>query len=270
VTERRLPPLRALLSGIPLGGVGAAGTGLAWDAVLHARDALLATHESVLTVSNPAHLLLAGGVGLAIAGQAGVVALTLSVAARRIFAVVLVVFAASVATAVVWSLQISARQTAAAQHLVADTAAGIARYRNVDAAIQAGYEPMTPLNSPVIEWVNPTFMKAGRVLDVQRPERLMYVSGPGGLTLAGAMFVLRDGASPPEGIAGAHWHSHQDLCYLRTGAIAGTNGYGMACPSGSASRPTPLMLHVWTVPNPQGAFADDLTPAAIGALFAHD
>jgi hypothetical protein len=29
------------------------------------------------------------------------------------------------------------------------------------------------------------------------------------------------------------------------------------------------MLHVWIVPNPQGAFADDLTPTAIGALLTH-
>ena len=139
----------------------------------------------------------------------------------------------------------------------------------MNAAIRAGYEPMTPLNWPLVEWVNPGFTKAGRILDVRRPERLMYVSAPGGLMLAGAMFVLPDRAAPLA-IAGAHWHRHLDLCYMATDAIAGTNGYGAPCPAGSAARPTPLMLHVWIVPNPQGAFADDLTPAAIGALLTHE
>ncbi len=237
--------------------------------MLHARDPLLAAHEGVLSTSNPAHVLLAAGLAVAIVSQAGAIVIRLSGVARRIFATVLAVYAVTVGTALGWSEQETIRQSAAAGKLVADLRAGIAQYRNVNAAIRAGYQPMTPLNWPLVEWVNPRFTNAGRVLDVRRPERLMFVSAPGGLMLAGAMFVLPDHASPPS-IAGAHWHRHLDLCYLATDTIVGTNGYGAPCPAGSTARPTPLMLHVWIVPNPQGAFADDLTPTAIGALLTHE
>ncbi len=265
---RRLP-LPSVSSWATLIGVGAAAVGLAWDIMLHARDPLLAAHEGVLTTSNPAHVLLGSGLALAFLGQTCALALALAGVARRVLAAVLAVLAIGTASAIGWTQFESAKQAAAAQQLVAETSTGIPQYRNVNAAIQAGYQPMTPLNWPVVEWVNPTFTQAGRVLDVRRPERLMYVSAPGGLMLAGAMFVLPDGAATPGGIAGAHWHRHQDLCYLATGAIAGTNGYGAPCPPGSAARATRLMLHVWIVPNPSGPFADDLTPAGVAALSMH-
>ncbi|GAC1478787.1 MAG: hypothetical protein PVSMB9_01600 [Candidatus Dormibacteria bacterium] len=269
MTPRPLPPAAALLSWTTLAGVGGAAAGLAWDAILHVRDPLLAAHEGVLTTTNPAHVMLAAGLALAIVSQAGAIVLRLSGMSRSIFTALFAVFAVTVGTALGWSQQQAIRQSAAAGKLVADTRAGIAKYSNVNVAIRAGYEPMTPMNGPLVEWVNPGFTKAGHLLDVQRPERLMYVSAPGGLMLAGAMFVLPDRASPPA-IAGAHWHRHLDLCYLATATIAGTNGYGAPCPAGSTARPTPLMLHVWIVPNPQGAFADDLMPAAIGALFSRE
>lgn len=259
----------AILNWTTLGGVGGAAAGLAWDAVLHSRDPLLAAHEGVLTTSNPAHVVLAAGLAMAIASQAGAISLRLAGVSRRVFAAVIGIFTVTVGSALGWSQQEAAKQSAAASRLVADTRSGIAEYRNVNLAIRAGYQPMTPLNWPLVEWVNPRFTAAGRVLDVRRPERLMYVSAPGGLMLAGAMFVLPDRASPPA-VAGAHWHRHSDLCYLPTGAIVGTNGYGAPCPAGSTARPTPMMLHVWIVPNPLGPFADDLTPAGIGALPGHE
>ena len=197
MTPRRVPPAAAILSWATLVGAGGAATGLAWDALLHARDPLLAAHEGVLTSSNPAHVLLAAGLAVAIVSQAGAIVIRLSGVTRRIFAAVLAVFAVTVGTALGWSQQEIVKQSAAAEKLVADTREGIAQYRNVNAAVRAGYEPMTPLNWPLVEWVNPRFTKAGRVLDVRRPERLMYVSAPGGLMLAGAMFVLPDRASPP-------------------------------------------------------------------------
>jgi hypothetical protein len=142
--------------------------------MLHARDPLLAAHEGVLTTSNPAHVLLAAGLVVAIVSQAGAIVIRLSGISRRVFAAILAVFTVSVSTAVGWSQQESAKQSRAALRLLADTRAGIAQYRDVNAAIRAGYEPMTPLNGPLVEWVNPGFMKAGRVLDVRHPERLMY------------------------------------------------------------------------------------------------
>jgi hypothetical protein len=131
-----------------------------------------------------------------------------------------------------------------------------------------GYRAVTPQNWPIVEWANPTYTGAARVVDVTRPERLMYISAPGGPMLAGAMFVMPPSGGPVPTIAGgvAHWHRHRDLCYLPNGTIVGSDGYGQPCPAGSTVRPTPPMLHVWIVPNPDGDFAEDLSPGAIASV----
>ena len=260
--------LSAVFSWSSLAGIAAALGGLGWDALLHARDPLLATHEGVLTLSNPAHGVLAAGLLVALIGQIGLTGLRLSGAARRAFIAGVSLFGVGLTAVVGLSVQITAIRTGAAQQFVASTRAGILKYQNPSIAIRDGYQPVTPLNWPIVEWVNPTYTRAGRTVDVTRPERLMYVSAPSGPMLAGAMFVMPTSTGPVPNIAGglAHWHRHQDLCYLPNGTIVGTNGYGQSCPSGSTVRPTPPMLHVWIVANPEGAFAEDLSPASIASV----
>jgi len=268
-------------------GVFVAAAGLAWDAILHARDPLLAQHEGPFSPSNPAHVLIAGGILLALIGQVGTIAIRISGHTRRVGAIGAALVGLGIIAAIALSRDATAvrvpadrhdpgghatlADAAAAQQLVARTRSGILRYRNPALAIKAGYEPVTPLNWPTVEWVNPAYTAAGRVLDTEHPERLMYVTGPDGPILAGAMFLMpkRNEAGP--NIAGplTHWHQHTDLCYLPNGTIAGTDGYGFPCPAGSTVMPTPMMLHVWIVTNPQGPFADDLSPAAIASVLAH-
>jgi hypothetical protein len=64
---------RRLSLGAILAGIVAQCLGLALDAVLHARDAGLAGRESVLTLSNPGHLLFAIGLALTVLGGASLI-----------------------------------------------------------------------------------------------------------------------------------------------------------------------------------------------------
>jgi hypothetical protein len=280
----RFRPGVATLPRASLLGVGLTLGGICWDAYLHANDPSRVFHEGLVAPANPGHLLIAAGIGLSTLAQAAMVHARLQHAWQRAaFALGTAGAVLLVALVLAWSSaqQVSAvalpghehqpsraatpADVRAANALLAETMAGVERYRDAAVAIADGYRPATPTSWLISEWINPSYAAVGRVLDPRHPERLMYVNGPGGPVLAGVMFVMPSIAAdgPLAGGPLTPWHRHGDLCFMPNGTLVGTNGYGFACPPGSRTQETPAMLHVWVVNNPAGPFAEDLSPRAI-------
>lgn len=149
-------------------------------------------------------------------------------------------------------------QRAAAAQLVADTAAGIARYADVRIAIADGYRAATAPRATTVHYTNPAYMKDGSVLDPTRPEALVYANTRHGPVLLGAMYMMpKVGQRGPDfGGAVSGWHLHDNVCFTLGPRLAGILSPFGSCPIGSLNGPTPEMLHIWTAGNPNGPFGE--------------
>jgi hypothetical protein len=150
-------------------------------------------------------------------------------------------------------------QRAAAAKLVDDTRAGIERYTDVHAALADGYRPSPPAGGPTAHYSNEAYQHAGRVLDTQRPEALVYANTPNGPMLLGAMYMLQKANMLPPDVGGSltEWHTHVNLCFILPLGLAGFQTPFGTCPVGALNAPLPPMLHVWTVANSGGPFGDE-------------
>jgi hypothetical protein len=151
-------------------------------------------------------------------------------------------------------------QQAAADSLVATPGTAVARFADLDAAVAAGYRPITPPGQRIVHYGHPSYMLDARVLDPHHVESLVYARTSRGPVLLGAMYMMPPGAKGPQ-VAGSltHWHAHDDLCIDEAQLAQVARLADGSCPPGSAVRVTPEMLHVWSIDYPTGPFGE-LTP----------
>lgn len=161
-------------------------------------------------------------------------------------------------------------QTAAAARLYGEMRAAILPYANWHQAWAAGYRPGGPTNMPSTHWMNEAYVKAGYVMDPQRPQGLVYANTRRGPVLLGAMFQMPhlDHFGPDPGGPLTAWHQHENICFTPFGPEFSLMTPFATCPLGSIDLSAPPMLHVWIVDNPGGPFAVDIDPAAVAAVRA--
>ncbi len=144
-----------------------------------------------------------------------------------------------------------AADRAAAQRLVASVQTGLVKYTSLSAATAAGYVPATKPTGYVVHYADWAVVRAGDVLDPNRPSSLVYANTVSGPVLLGAMFLGPAPCQPGPDVAGplTQWHAHANLCLSATHEVVGeSNGSGQ-CAVGTHNTNTYFMMHVWIAPS---------------------
>ncbi len=132
----------------------------------------------------------------------------------------------------------------------------VAPYANLAAATAAGYVAVSPVDYPVVYYVNPAIEAANaaakRTLSPEHVDGLIYALTPSGQdVLAAAMYVLPSTLRKPPMPFGAlvQWHQRTEVCGPLTGSADVLNITGVTpCGSDSVQRPTPYLTMVWQIP----------------------
>ena len=143
-----------------------------------------------------------------------------------------------------------------ATQYVQATSEAVAPYANVAAATAAGYVAVSPVDYPVVYYVNPAIEAANaaakRTLNPEHVDGLIYAQTPSGQeVLAAAMYVLPSTLRKPPMPFGAlvQWHQRTEVCGPLTGSADVLNITGVTpCGSDSVQRPTPYLTMVWQIP----------------------
>jgi hypothetical protein len=163
----------------------------------------------------------------------------------------------------------TAAQRRAAVRLVDASWRSARRYRSLAAAKAAGYTPITPSGLPVVHYLNYKYyfatLRGGPVINVARPQSLVYANTPHGAVLAAAMYIAPRGrATPQPGGCLTQWHIHTNLCQTAFGQVVGViTAASPTCPAGSSNHVSSPMMHVWYIPIPGGPTTIDATDAQI-------
>ena len=162
----------------------------------------------------------------------------------------------------------TASQQAAADRLVAETTATLAKYTSLSAATAAGYTPATNPDGYLVHYANWGIAKTDG-FDPSSPAFLMYANTVDGPKLLGAMYLGPAPCTPGPDIGGplTQWHAHDNLC-LSDGQVVGRTSTAGTCAAGVHNTSTYFMLHVWTEPSLASThqFQADLTRAELAPI----
>jgi hypothetical protein len=152
-------------------------------------------------------------------------------------------------------------QVAAAAQLYAQTKTALMPYEDWHKAWAAGYRPGGSSNMPSTHWMNQAYVDAGYVMDLQRPQGLVYANSKHGPVLLGAMFQMKNLGQfgPDPGGPLTAWHQHENICFTPFGFEFSFMTPFATCPLGAIDISASPMLHIWIVDNPKGGpFAVDI------------
>jgi hypothetical protein len=162
----------------------------------------------------------------------------------------------------------TAAQQSAANQLVAQTKATLAKYASLSAATAAGYVPATNPQGHVVHYAN---WRDARThgFDPANPAFLVYANTLKGPVLMGAMYLGPAPCTPGPDVGGSltQWHAHDNLC-LSGGQVVGRTSASGSCTSGTHNSSSYFMLHVWTEPSLAAShqFQADLTRAEVAPI----
>ncbi len=147
----------------------------------------------------------------------------------------------------------------AAERLAEETKAQTARYVDYEAAIADGYVPDGPELGLQRHLKNPAYQKDGLILEPSKPELLVYATDGENQQLLGVAYTMKRAGDPGPQIGGplTRWHSH-NICFTLLPPSFGLVSPFGTCPLGAVAVTLPEMMHVWTVENPDGPYAENL------------
>ncbi|MBB5873955.1 hypothetical protein F4553_007389 [Allocatelliglobosispora scoriae] len=160
-------------------------------------------------------------------------------------------------------------QVRAATELATATKAAVARFADLQAALDAGYEADAAMTGTDVHLENKAFADDGHVLDPQRPEALVFAIEGGRAVLLGAVFRMPDAGTPGPTPGGpiTRWHSHNICFTLLPPGIGVVSPFG-GCPALAVTTTIAEMMHIWTADNPGGPYVEGLDAGWIRSYLA--
>jgi len=150
----------------------------------------------------------------------------------------------------------TADEIACGNDLVRRTQEATARFADHEAAVAEGYRS-NPAKPNATHYGNRAYRLDGEVMDLSRPESLIYFTNPktGEKALIGALFVMPRGEHGPQPCGAAtQWHTHAACTSVATREAIPVD-HGEACAEGYRYGESAEMMHVWFIPGRKNGVA---------------